>query len=378
VLYVESPQRNAFNHEDIQTLHTLVSHVATSIQKARLFTQVQEHLRANTALQSISQTVSSSLELETIFQTVIQLLKDTFDYTYLSIYLLDGAILRLGAQVGYPAEMIIYEIPVSSGVIGRTVVTQQTQFISDVNKDPDFLRASYEVESEICVPLLKEGAVLGVINIEAAPGRPLTENDVDLMTTLAGSVAIAIDNARLHAEVRSLAMTDAMTKLPNRRAFDLTLATEIARAERYGHPLGLIIFDLDNFKLYNDRWGHPAGDERLIEVAKLLQTNARSPDVAARYGGEEFALILPFTARNGALALAERIRKAAESQAGETGKIDGYIPGYTISVGVANFPENGRLASDLLYSADHAALAAKRQGKNRICVAGDIDEIINR
>jgi|GEM_PF-602247 len=378
VLYVESIQRAAFKQDDIQTLTTLTSHVVTAVQKARLYRQAQDHLRAITTLQSISQTVTSSLDLQNIFQTVIQLLKDTFDYTYLSIYLLEENILRLGAQLGYPQDLIFYEIPITTGVVGRTILTRQTQFVPNVSQDKDFLRASYEVESEICAPLLKGNSVLGVINIEAAPGRPLTPNDVDLLNALAGSVAIAIDNARLHAEVRSLALTDGLTQLHNRRSFDMILETEIARAERYTSPLTLVFLDLDNFKVYNDRWGHPAGDERLKEIACLLKQNARHPDVAARYGGEEFALILPNTSITGALILAERIRVAAENQAVNMLKVDGYIPGYTISLGVATYPDNGRYAIDLLLAADHASMSAKRQGKNRICVASAPDEIVTQ
>jgi diguanylate cyclase (GGDEF)-like protein len=374
VLYVESSLRNAFKQEDIQVLQTLISHVVTAIQKARLFARARERLRTITTLQSISQAVTSTLEPQEIFQMVVHLLKNTFDYTHVCIYLLDDQILRCGYQVGYPDEAVLHEIPVTSGVIGRTARTKQTQFINDVAKDPDFLRVSYEIESEICVPLLKEGNVLGVINIEAAPGRPLTENDVDLITALAGPVAIAVDNARLHTEVKSLALTDALTNLLNRRAFDEAFATEIVRADRYGYPLALIIIDLDNFKSYNDRWGHPAGDKRLVEVAKLLETNVRSPDIAARYGGEEFAIILPYTSKSGALILAERLRRGAESLAVEKVDSDGAIPGYTISVGIATLPENGRTAGDLLIAADDAELAAKRLGKNRVCIANDLPD----
>ena len=137
VLFVQSVKRYGFKPDDIQTLQTLVSHVVTAVQKARLFAQVQGHLHAITALQSISQTVTSSLDLQNIFQTVLQLLKDTFDYNHVSIYLLDDKVLRLGVQVGYPVEMIIHEIPVTAGVVGRAVLTKQTQFVPDVARDPE-------------------------------------------------------------------------------------------------------------------------------------------------------------------------------------------------------------------------------------------------
>jgi len=377
VIYVESANRNELNEDDLQTLQTLANQAATAIQKARLYARTQEHLQVMTTLQSISQTVSSSLELDEILNNVLQLLKDSFGYTYDSIYLFDGDVLHMGAQLGYPEDMLIPEISISQGVIGRTARTKATQLVRDVSLDTDFLRASYEVKSEIAVPLIKEGNVLGVLNVESAH-RLLNENDVNLLNALAGSVAIAIDNARLHAEVKRMAMTDVISGLANRRAFDDILEAEIARASRYRHQLSLIILDLDSFKEYNDRWGHPAGDVRLREVADLLRLKVRDPDVAVRYGGEEFAIILPNTSKMGAIKLAERLRKAAEGSSPYKNGDRHPIPGYTISLGVATFPDDATSIEELLLMADNAELMAKRLGKNRVYAANTSDKIQNR
>ena len=129
VLYVESFALNAFVQDDVQILQTLTSHVTTALEKARLYARSRQHLRIMTTLQSVSQTVASSLELDEIFQKVIQLLKDAFGFEYISIYLINGNVLRLGSQVGYPEDLVILEIPVQSGIVGRTVQTKQTQFI---------------------------------------------------------------------------------------------------------------------------------------------------------------------------------------------------------------------------------------------------------
>lgn len=369
VVYIQSAPPKPIFVEDIVTMQTLASHLAITIQKARLYADARDHLTSMTTLQSVTETVTSSLELNNIFNTVVQLLKETYGYTYVSIYLLEDSILKLGAQAGYPKELIIHDIPVSTGITGRTVRTRQTQFIPNVRSDPTFLIASYEVECEICVPLLKNGNVLGVLNIESSSSRPLTERDVNLLTSFASPVAMAIDNARLHAKATSLALTDGMTGLFNRRAFDQYLDTELIRAERYGHSLSLIILDMDSFKEYNDTYGHPAGDERLKSIAIILLANMRDPDVAARYGGEEFAIILPHTSKEGAINLAERLREIAEEQApGEPGA-RAYIPGYTISLGVATFPEDGTTVASLLRAADNAEITAKRLGKNRVCGA---------
>jgi diguanylate cyclase (GGDEF)-like protein len=375
VIYVESVTKDELQADDVQTLQTLANQVATSLQKARLYARAQRHLQVMTTLQSISHAVTSSLDLDEILNNVIQLLKDSFGYTYLSIYLLEEGALYLGAQLGYPDAQIIYEIPINSGVIGRTARNKETQFIHDVSTDSDFLPASYEVKNEIAVPLLKDDNVLGVLNVESKGDVPLTENDVNVLNTLAGSVAVAIDNARLHAEVKLMAMTDVVSGLANRRAFDETLYAEITRASRYSQPISLIILDLDSFKEYNDKWGHPAGDIRLKEIADLLRSNVRDPDMAARYGGEEFAIILPNTSKGGAIRLAERLRVSAESSAPQKADDNCPISGYTISLGVATYPDDATSVEELLLMADNAELMAKRLGKNQVYAANSANKI---
>jgi diguanylate cyclase (GGDEF)-like protein len=375
VIYVESATMNTIQVDEVQTLQALANQVATSLQKARLYTRTQEHLQVMTALQSISHAITSTLEVDEILNNVIRLLKDSFGYTYIGVYFLDGDILRLGATLGFPEDMLFYQIPVTSGVMGRTARTKETQFVRNVATDPEFLRASYEVKCEIAVPLMKDENVLGVLNVESGDGASLDENDVNVLQALAGSLAVAIDNARLHAEVKRMALTDVVSGLSNRRAFDEYLVAEITRASRYSHPISLIILDLDSFKEYNDKWGHPAGDVRLREIGDLLRANVRDPDIAARYGGEEFAVILPNTTKQGAIRLAERLRQSAQEVAPYKNGIDSPISGYTVSLGVATFPDDATCLEELLHAADNAELTAKRLGKNRVYAADFEDQI---
>jgi diguanylate cyclase (GGDEF)-like protein len=121
---------------------------------------------------------------------------------------------------------------------------------------------------------------------------------------------------------------------------------------------------MDSFKAFNDRFGHLAGDERLREMAALLRSGIRSPDIVARYGGEEFALILPNTTKDSAIILAERLRAAAEQRAPESSENKAAIAGYTISIGVAAYPEDGLTVYELLYATDQAEMTAKKLGKN--------------
>lgn len=366
VIYIQNATPNSIVEADIPVLETLANHLASALQNARLFADVRDHLIAANSLQFISQIITSSLDLEKIFSTVVTLLQENYGYNHVSIYQLEGDVLRLGAQVGCPADLAIHEIRITSGVAGRAIRTRQIQFLPNVKDDPSFLRASHEVQSEICVPLVKDKIVLGVLNVESTELRPLTQKDVDLLDAFARPVAMAVDNARLHARVKSLALTDGLTGLINRRAFDQHLETEIVRAARYAQTISLIILDIDSFKVYNDLHGHPAGDERLKAIAGILAENVRHPDIAARYGGEEFAVILPHTDKTGALVMAERLRIAAAYQSSDNIPSPGHpVAGYTISLGVATFPHDGKTSKELLLAADNAELHAKRLGKNQ-------------
>jgi diguanylate cyclase (GGDEF)-like protein len=214
-----------------------------------------------------------------------------------------------------------------------------------------------------------ESEPVGVISLDSTRLAAFTERDLRLLEAFANTAAVAISNAYLHAEVRALANHDSLTGTANRRVLDATLPVEVARAQRYGHPVSLIFMDLDDFKHFNDSHGHQAGDERLRAVAGVAQRLIRHPDLLARYGGEEFALLLPHTGKAGALALAERIRAAAAAEAGAAGAAGGSVPGYTLSLGVATFPLDAATAPALLGAADAAELTAKRAGKNRLCSA---------
>ncbi len=374
VLYVESVEADGFDEQDVTTLEALSNQISASLQRASLYSKSQEHLRVMSTIHAVSRVIISSLDLETIFATVVKELKESFGYTHVSIYLLKDDYLQLGAQVGYPLEMVIYKIHISQGVTGRTIKSKTVHFIPDTSKEPSFLRADNNLTSEICVPLLKEGNVLGTLNVESDENRILTEEDVELLTTLSSPIALAVDNARLHAQVKEMAMTDAVSGLSNRHALEQILTAEVERSRRLGHPLSLIIFDIDSFKAYNDKWGRPAGDIRLKATAKMIQAILRKYDVAARYGGDEFAIILPNTDEAGAFEFAKRLQSSARASTTEIPIQGKGVSGHTLSIGVASMPSKGNSMEALLLAADHAEMTAKHLGKNQIFLAGNLNE----
>lgn len=221
--------------------------------------------------------------------------------------------------------------------------------------------------------------------------RAIMSGQIDL-----GDVADAINNARIHRFIlkpwepevlrlhmveahqnykllreknllEKLSITDPLTQLTNHRYFQGHLRVEMERAQRHGRPLSLIMLDLDHFKSFNDRFGHPEGDRLLAAAAKRLLAQIRSIDRASRYGGEEFAIVMPDTGASDASRVAERIR-AAFSDKPFAGP-DGAPVRQTLSLGVATFPDHATDARELVEAADQALYRAKGQGRNAAVVA---------
>lgn len=179
-----------------------------------------------------------------------------------------------------------------------------------------------------------------------------------------------IELKRAREKLQRLAVTDGLTGLANRRHFDVTLDIEIRRLSRSQAPLSLLMLDVDHFKLYNDAYGHVAGDECLRQVAATLAgVVSRAPDLAARYGGEEFAAILPETDHEGAVALAERLR--ARVAASELAHIASLVAQYvTVSVGIVTVRCTPlQTPSELIALADAQLYRAKHEGRNRVAAA---------
>ena len=224
------------------------------------------------------------------------------------------------------------------------------------------LEAGGHPEHALVVPVHRSGHLMGAMELYLSGWRELTDDQADLLNGVASQAAIAIRHAQLFQAQEENALTDELTKLPNRRALAQRFLQEMQRARRHRKAIAFLMIDLDHFKLVNDTYGHLNGDAVLAELASIISTGARESDVCARYGGEEFAMILHETTEPGARTLAERIRSKVAAAT---------FPGglkLTISIGVAATDEPA-IFTTLIERADQALYTAKQSGRNQVRVA---------
>lgn len=209
-------------------------------------------------------------------------------------------------------------------------------------------------------------ALVGLMSASLATELRKQREETIAVRDLADRLRAANADLKRYADEKAReAVTDGLTGLINHAHFHERLGEELKRGQRYGHPVSLLMLDLDGFKAYNDALGHPSGNGLLREVAQILRDSVRGSDVPARYGGDEFAIILPETGADEALATADRIRVAAEARLKVEARDEDGHP-VSVSIGVATYPFDGKKGSELIEAADRALYRSKREGRNRV------------
>jgi diguanylate cyclase (GGDEF)-like protein len=230
------------------------------------------------------------------------------------------------------------------------------RFLPDEPLNPD-------LRSLIIIPILDERQnILGLLSIENDAENQFAGETEQYLSTLLGNASVAITRAQLYQQMETLATTDGLTQLNNHRAFQEFLAKEIERSRRYRRPLALLMMDIDHFKNFNDTYGHPVGDLVLKEISTCIRQSIRVNDIAARYGGEEFTVIIPETGPEGAMTIAERIRRTVEAHSVVSKDNRLHV---TISLGCAVMPLMATAQQPLIDAADKALYFSKEHGRNK-------------
>lgn len=326
--------------------------------------------------EQFSRVLSSTTDLKELLSLI---LKEAFSLTGLrkgSVMWSENDKLKIYAWKGYDVEAVRNYMKNPLDVLEVKAKVGKYSLITEIKKRGLEKRLALQDKGFLLSFPLKSENEFGVLNLVGDEPVEIKISTERRLLALAKQGGLAISRARVHDIMRRLAMTDSLTGLYNHRYFDMRLREEFRRAQRYKRPLSLILFDIDDFKHYNDTNGHLAGDDLLEKLGAIAKRSVRNIDIPARYGGEEFVVILPETEVKEAFQVGERLRQEVEREhfpfehKQPSGKI-------TISVGVSSFPSGGKNPRELLDLADKALYEAKLRGKNKVVVSGEevgIDE----
>lgn len=277
---------------------------------------------------------------------------------------------KIDPELNEIIEQVKLPIEKAFGVLPKTIIHDIPSLVQKEDAahelcDPKLI--SLNITQFAVVPLRGKDQVIGVLLIDnITTKKDMKEVDVRRIMMLANHAGLALENAKTFSDVVVTSQQDSLTKLWNHGHFQKLLADSMKDAKNTKQQLSLIIFDVDDFKLFNDTFGHQAGDRALERVSQIAKTMMRRLDFLARYGGEEFAAVLPGTTKKEAVKFAERLREIIEKETANAWPSGHSSRKISVSVGVSSFPEDADDKEKLVYCADGALYEAKRSGKNLV------------
>ncbi|MFA5866852.1 MAG: sensor domain-containing diguanylate cyclase [Actinomycetota bacterium] len=358
------------------TYYLVSARVRISEEKNRLIEltgMLDSKAKQMEALFNVSKKIGSKLEVKSVLQIAVHDAVESLEVTASTVHLFGDTtdLLIVASSNGLSKRAVesVNDLRVGEGPAGWVAMAGEPLHVSNTDDDERChgLRGTH-ISSLLSVPMTSGLRTIGVLTVYSTSPRSFTDDDIGFLSALAGQAAVAEETAKLHERTEQLSLVDELTSLYNIRKLKMALHDEIKRSKRFGHKFAFVMSDIDYFKHYNDRFGHQEGNEVLRLVARSIISSSRSVDMAFRYGGEEFSLILPETEKHEALEVAERIRKAVESQAivGEENQPNGRI---TLSLGIASYPEDASNSVELIKLADRALYEAKHSGRNRVAAS---------
>ncbi len=346
------------------------------MQAQELLRELKRAVDELQAFNDIGRTLTSTLDVGEVLRLIMQKVSDLVRPGNWSLLLVDESAgdLYFEVAVGPGADAVRgLRVAPGEGIAGWVAREGQPVLLDDARADPRYSpRLDFAADrgsgSVVAVPLRSKGRILGVMELVSAQGRPpFGPEDLQTLSSIADYASIAIENARNFERIRELTLIDDHTGLFNARHLYHSLEAEVARARRFGRNFSLIFFDLDRFKLVNDRHGHQAGSAVLKEVGGVLRGALRAMDVPVRYGGDEFVVLLPEADRGQAYAVAERLRRSINGT--EFLHDRGLDVRITASFGIATYPEDGTTSEELLRLADTAMYRVKETTRDGIAAA---------
>jgi len=362
---------------DIQIISGFCKQTALFIENYHLQQDLHKKFDRFASISELTKAIAPIQNHGKLLQTILEKSAELLTAEQGSLMLFDHEtdVLLLEAKKGIIEGVTRkHKINRGEGIAGKVAENGEAILVKNVEKDPrtnQKNRQHYKTLSFVSVPLKINDRIIGVLNLsDKATGEVFDEEDLKLIQSFATHAAIVMERNVFFnqtEELKKLTITDPLTGLLNRRYLNERLKVELARSERTGHHLSLLMVDLDGFKACNDSLGHLYGDKILKNIADTLFNTVRSMDIVARYGGDEFMVILPETDEPLASDIAERVRTNVIKNVllprdeAATGPHS-----LTASIGIVCYPEHGKTVELLLENVDKALYRAKNSGKNRV------------
>ena len=354
---------NRFTALDLEVLQRFAALASVALENARLYAVERQNLSDERVRIAITQKISTLRSVKDTAEALVQVLGDTLEYKYVSIYRLGQTAATLQAKVGDYQPLT--HLNLNQGVIGRVIRNARAELVVDGPSDPDWIRFSPHLASIVCIPLMGRDGVIGTLSVESGADQPLQQSDLEMLTALAPAFSTALENATLHEKLESLrleavhaARHDPLTGLRNRRAFEEDLAVILEQWRGSGQGFGLAALDLAGFKAINDSLGHAAGDDALRRIADVLSGDATGTHRAYRIGGDEFLLLIPAPLKP--LPLLRDLSLQIQQLEFKTGLH--VMP----NIGVASCPSDSTDPDRLQSLADKRMYAAKAAGQSML------------
>ena len=358
--------------EDMDLLEFISARVAASMAKEYSHEQLREQDEETTLVNRLTAIITSSMSIQMIFDGFAQELKKVVDIDWATIALIDGNelyFMALSSNIG-SAWQTEERIPLEGTATELSCQEKQAVYEADLKRLHRFWtwesHLQQGIRSVVDLPLSVTDRIIGSLILASRKPNAYKRRQIKLLERVALQIAAPVENAQLYARLEQKSRIDELTGLFNRRHFEERLKEEVSRHSRYGDVFSIFMLDLDNFKTYNDTYGHPAGDILLGQMGKIIKGSVRNVDQAFRYGGDEFVIILPQTTREDAYVVAERVRVQIVKAMGKQ------AIAVTSSIGLANYPADGVVADELIDVTDNALYHAKRAGGNQILLSSNV------
>lgn len=357
----QSYQAGAYTSEDLDLLQGIADIAAVAIDNAMHVGELQRRRREAEQVEEIGRVLTSSLDPKEVLAKVIAAVNAVLKVDGASVWLCEGPsenVLKLAASGGQIELPLDLEWEFGEQLSSSLLLNRKPLVVDDLAASPHVpepLRSHLPGGSGVGVPLVVAGEVIGVLAAGSRHPRHFGDDDTAVLQRLASQVSVALENARLHSNLQALSLTDPLTGLPNRRRLQIHLDKEVAAARR-GRALVVVVFDLDDFKHYNDSLGHLAGDDILRSFAQILDEENRAMNLVARYGGDEFISVLSDADMDGARLYLRRVVERVARDPIMAPK------GITVSIGLAEFDRaTMKTMDDVIQAADADMYRVKAQ-----------------